>query len=63
MEGGAGEGVVVVVPGLAERGQGEPEHVGGAVVGIKAPGAEEVAHGVDAPGDMVDEEDPHQAAP
>src|SRR5262245_57709649 len=63
MEGGAGESVVVVVPGLAERGQRQPEDVGRTVVGLKATCAEEMAHGVDAPGDMVDEEDPHQAAP
>jgi hypothetical protein len=33
---GAGEGVVVVVPGLAERGEGEPEDVGGVVVDLEA---------------------------
>ena len=37
VEGGAGEGVVVVVPGLAERRQREPEDVGRLVVDVEAP--------------------------
>ncbi len=63
VDGGAREGVVVVVPGLAERGEREPEDVGRLVVDLEAARAEEVADRVDAPGDVVDEEDPHQAAP
>jgi hypothetical protein len=63
MHGGAGEGVVVVMPGLAQRGQGEPGDVGRAIVGVEPSPAEEVAHRVDAPGDVMDEEHPHQATP
>ena len=43
----AREGVVVVVPGLAERGQREPEDVGRLVLRAEAPAAEEVADRVD----------------
>ena len=61
---GGGEGVVVVVPGLAERGQREPEHVAATeVVGVEAPAPEEVADRVDRERDVVEEEDPHQARP
>ena len=63
VDGGAGKGVVVVVPGLPSEGSGQPEDVGRAVVGLKAAAAEEVADRVDAPGDVVDEEDPHQPTP
>src|SRR5436305_556913 len=59
----AWERVVVVVPRLAERRQREPEDVGRVVVGIEPAAAEEVAHRVHAPGDVVDHEDPHEAAP
>jgi hypothetical protein len=55
--------VVVVVPRLAERGEGEPEHVGRLVLGGEAPAAEEVADRVDREGHVVDEEDAHQAGP
>ena len=60
---GAREGVVVVVPGLAERRQREPEHVGRVVLDVEAAAAEEVAHRVDRPGDVVEHEDAHEAAP
>ncbi len=63
MHRGAGEGVVVVVPGLAERGKGEPEDVRGPVVHLEAARSQEVADRVDAPGHVVDEEDADQAAP
>ena len=59
----AREGVVVVVPGLAERGDGEPEHVGRLVLGREAPPAEEVADRVDREGHVVDQEDAHEAGP
>ena len=60
---GARERVVVVVPGLAEREQREPEDVRRVVVDGEAARAEEVADGVDRPGDVVQQEDPHRAAP
>ena len=63
VDGGAREGVVVVVPGLAEGGEGEPEDVGRLVLDLEPAGSEEVADGVDAPGDVVDEEDANQPAP
>src|SRR5215210_1011189 len=47
----ARERVMVVVPGLAERERREPEHVRGVVLDLEAAGAEEVADGVDRPGD------------
>ena len=45
--GGRRERVVVVVPGLAERQQGEPEEVARLVAGVEAAAAEEVAQRVD----------------
>ena len=63
VEGRLREGVVVVVPRLAERRQRQPEHVRRLVVGVEAAAAEEVADRVDAPGDVVHEEDPHEAGP
>src|SRR3954451_22327021 len=59
----AREGVVVVVPGLAEGRQREPEDVGRVVLDVEAPAPEEVADGVDRPRHVVDEEDAHEAAP
>ena len=47
-------------PSESER---EPPDVGRAVVGGEAAAAVEVADRVDRPGDVVDEEDPHQPAP
>ena len=63
VHGRAREGVVVVVPRLAERGDGEPEDVGRVVLDVEAPAPEEVADGVDRPRHVVDEEDAHEAAP
>ena len=63
VDGRAREGVVVVVPGLAERRQRQPEDVGRVVLDVEAPAPEEVADGVDRPRDVVDEEDADQAAP
>src|SRR4029077_12038834 len=63
VDGGAREGVVVVVPGLAEGGEGEPEDVGRLVLDLEPAGSEEVTDRVDAPGDVVDEEDANQPAP
>ena len=63
VDGRAGEGVVVVVPGLAEGRQREPEDVGRVVLDVEAPVPEEVADGVDRPRHVVDEEDAHEAAP
>src|SRR4051794_31473240 len=44
------EGMVVVVPGLAEREHRQPGDIGGLVGGVEAAPAEEVADRVDAPG-------------
>src|SRR4051794_39799649 len=63
MERAARERVMVVVPALAHAQDREPEDVGRVVGDLEAPGPEEVADGVDRPGDVVAEEDPHGAAP
>ena len=63
MEGRRREGVVVVVPGLAERQQRQPTDVGRLVVRLEAPAAEEVADRVDAEGGVVQEEDAREPAP
>ena len=55
--------MVVVVPGLAERGHRQPEHVAGLVVGGEPAATEEVADRVDRERHVVQQEDPHQAAP
>ena len=54
---------MIVVPGLPEGRQGQPEDVGGVIVHVESAGADEVADRVDAPGDVVDEEDADQPAP
>ena len=61
--GRAREGVVVVVPGLAHRRQGDPPHVGRLVLDLEPALAEVVADRVDRPGHVVQEEGPHEAAP
>ncbi len=58
-----GEGVMVVVPGLAERERREPQQVARVVLGGEAPPAEEVTQRVDAVGDVMQREDAHRAAP
>ena len=58
-----GEGVVVVVPGLAERDPREPPDVARLVLDAEAARADEVADRVDRPRDVVEQEDPDQAAP
>ena len=63
VEGRAREGVVVVVPGLAERERREPRDVGRVVVVVEPAKAVEVADRVDAPRDVVHEEEAHGAAP
>src|SRR2546423_276437 len=60
---GRREGVVVVVPRLAERERREPGEVARLVVRLVAPAPEEVAQRVDAERQLVAEEDPHRAAP
>src|SRR5262249_12447726 len=57
------KGVVAVVPGLAEGGQREPREVARLVGGLEIPLAEHVAERVDRVGDVVEDEDPHRAAP
>ena len=53
---GAGwEGVVVVVPALAEGEEAEDGVVAGMIGGGVGPGAPDVADGVDGPGDVVEE--------
>src|SRR3954451_20516574 len=59
----AREGVVGVMPGLAEGERREPEHVRRVVVPLEAAGAEEVADRVDRPRDVVQQEDADQTAP
>ena len=63
VRGRARERVVVVVPGLAERGQREPDHVRRVVGDREAPAPEEVADGVDRPRHVVQEERAHEPAP
>ena len=57
------ERVMVVVPGLSEREHGEPCDVRRLVLDVEPAPAEEVADRVHRPGDVVNEEDPHEAAP
>jgi hypothetical protein len=57
------ECVVVVVPGLAEGGQREPEHVARLVRRAEPPATEDVADRVDAERDVMQDEEPHRAAP
>ena len=61
--GGGREGVVVVVPRLAEGQHRQPREVARLVVGVEAPAPEEVAQRVDREGDVVQDEQPHGAAP
>src|ERR1700686_1701321 len=63
MEGRRGEGVMVVVPRLAERGHCQPEHIRGVILQREASFAVEVANRVDAPRDVVQEEDPYESTP
>src|ERR1700733_1456319 len=56
-------GVVQVVPGLAERGDGQPGHVARLVADLELLAAEGVADGVDRPGHVVQQRDAHQAGP
>ena len=63
MAGGSGEGVVVVVPRLAEGERCEPGEVAGVVAGGERSPAEEVAQRVDAEGHVVEQEDAHGSAP
>ena len=55
--------MVVVVPRLAERQRRQPDEVARLVVGVEAPAADEVAQRVDRERHVVQQEDPHQAAP
>src|SRR5207244_1480541 len=58
-----GEGVVRVVPRLAHRHDGEGAHVRALVAGGERPAPERVAHGVDAPGHVVEHADADPARP
>src|SRR3954452_19923226 len=57
------EGVVVVVPGLAEGQRREPQQVARLVARVELLAAEEVAERVDRVGDVVQQEDAHEPAP
>ena len=57
------EGVVVVVPRLAEGERRQPPDVARLVGRVEAAAAGEVADRVDGVGDVVDDEHPHAAAP
>ena len=61
--GGGREGMVVVVPRLAEGQHRQPREVARLVVGVEAPAPEEVAQRVDREGHVVQDEQPHGAAP
>src|SRR3712207_1259176 len=63
VKGRGGEGVVVVVPRLAERQRRQPGEVARLVGGAEPAPAEEVAQRVDGEGDVVEQEDAHEAAP
>src|SRR4051794_37027707 len=55
--------VVVVVPRLAEREEGEPREVARLVTGVVRLLAEEVAERVDRVRDVVHDEHPHESTP
>src|SRR5688500_18634346 len=57
------EGVMVVVPGLAERDPGEPPDIARLVARDEASATPEVADRVDREGDVVEQEDPDGSAP
>ena len=61
--GGGREGVVVVVPGLAEGRDRDQRQVARLVGGLEVAVAEDVAERVDAVGEVVEDEDADQAAP
>src|SRR5689334_6596526 len=54
---------MVVVPSLAEGERRQPGEVSRLIGGGEGAAAEEVTEGVDAEGDVVQEEDPHGPAP
>src|SRR5262245_48479339 len=60
---GPGKGVMCVVPRFAEGRDGQGEVVGAVIADRIGPAAEEVADGVDAPDDVVTDQDPDGAAP
>src|SRR5919204_293333 len=60
---GGGKGVVVVVPRFAPGRERQPPDVARLVLCLESPASEEVAHRVDRPGDVVEEEDSGEAAP
>ena len=57
------EGVVVVVPPLPQAENAEQEVVPAAIAGLEGTAPPQMAHRVDAPGNVMDQEDPGQAAP
>src|ERR1700740_2035637 len=63
VKGRAREGVMVVMPGLAQGDQREPGDVGRTIVDGEPPAAEVMADGVHRPRDVVDEEDADETAP
>ena len=63
VRGGRGEGVVVVVPGLAEGQRRQPGQVARLVAGVEVAPAEEVAQRVDRERHVVQDEDAHRTAP
>lgn len=60
---GGWEGVVIVMPTLAEGREGDEPVIAALVGGIVGPCAEDMADGIDTPGDVVSEENPGEAAP
>src|SRR5207245_6777129 len=61
--GGGGEGMMVVVPAFAEGQDAEQEVVAAVIAARVRTAAPDVAYGIDAPGNVVDQEDARQAAP
>src|SRR6266850_4293390 len=61
--GGGGEGVVVVVPAFAEGEDAEDRVVAAFIGGSVGAGSPDVADGVDAPGDVVEQGGADEAAP
>jgi len=61
--GGRGGGVVIVMPGFPETGQGEPPNVPRVVAGVVRAGTPEMADRVHRPRHMVEQDDTQQPRP
>ena len=63
MERRTGERVVIVMPSLSEGQQPDHPLIAAAIVGLEGTLAKGMTNGIDAPGDMVQEECTHQSPP